>query len=71
MSHTRRKAPAPPHDLQLQNRFAAFIVDEELGVPSNGASPVADPEPLGTTRRAWQAIMVGDSLLQETKVSIC
>lgn len=50
-SHTRGKAPAPPHDLQLQNRFAALIADEELEAPSNGASPVADPEPLRTTRR--------------------
>lgn len=54
-SHTRRKAPAPPHDLKLQNGVVALTADEELGVPSNGASPVADPEPLGTTsdESAW------------------
>ena len=66
-SHMGRKSPAPAHDLQLHNRFAALIANEELGVTSDGASPVADSEPFGTTRRKWQVIMVGDSLLQGTK----
>lgn len=59
-SQTRRKAPAPPHDLKLQNGLIALTANEELGVPSNGVSPAADAEPLshleplkGSDKWAW------------------
>lgn len=47
----RRKAPALPHDLQLQNRLTALVADEDLGVLSNGAFQMAEPEPHITARR--------------------
>lgn len=50
---TRRKALALPHDLLLQNRLAALVVDEDPGVLSNGASQMAEPEPHITTRMKW------------------
>ena len=49
----RRKAPALPHDLQLQNRLTALVADEDLGVLSNGAFQMAEPEPHITARRKW------------------
>lgn len=60
----RGKAPAPPTDLQLHNRFTVFIANEKLGALSNGASLMAWPDPLRTTRRKQQVIVVGESLLQ-------
>lgn len=34
-SGTKRKAPALPKGLQLQNRFTAFGVEEDPDVPMN------------------------------------
>lgn len=63
-SHTRKKAPAPPNDLQLHNTFSVFIADEKLRVLSNGVSLMAWRDPLRTTKRKQEVIVVEDSLLQ-------
>lgn len=36
-SDARRKAPAPPQDLQLENRFNAFVGEGGLGAQSSEA----------------------------------
>ena len=46
-SGLRRKAPAPPADLQLQNSFSSLGADEGLGALSNEASEPAEPEKEG------------------------
>lgn len=63
-SGNRKKAPAPPVYLQLKNRFSTLTAGEGLGTLSNEASKLAKPEPhSSSTRRKWQVIIVGDSML--------
>lgn len=55
-SFTRRKAPAPPEDLQLQNRFNALAAVKGLGGLSNESSVFSKPEPCSSTRGKWQVL---------------
>ena len=68
---TRRKVPAPPQNLQLQNRFSALIANKSLGPLLKKAPKPAKLEPCRSTRRKQQVIVMGDSLLSETKAPIC
>lgn len=44
ISDTSRKAPAPPLDLRLQNRFSALLGDGSLGAPSHEAPKLSKSE---------------------------
>lgn len=46
-SGLRRKAPAPPANLQLQNSFGSLCAGEGLGALSDEASEAAEPEKEG------------------------
>lgn len=48
---TKRKTPAPPTDLHLQNRVSALIENERLEVVSNEASGLAEPNLPRSTRK--------------------
>lgn len=51
ISDTSRKAPAPPLDLQLQNRFSALVSDGDLGAPSHEAPKLSKSEPCTRSTR--------------------
>ena len=42
VSGTRRKAPAPSEDLQVQKRFSALPGDKLLGAPSIASAELAE-----------------------------
>ena len=70
-SGKRRKVPAPPAHLQLQNRFIALVADERLVALCNEVSELMKSQPHWSTRRKRGMIAVGDFLLQEMEVPIC
>ena len=70
-SGTKRKAPAPPKGLQLQNRFTTLKAEEEPDMLSSRSCGSPDPKSCKTPRRKLQVTVVGHSLLLGTEASIC
>ena len=70
-SGKRRKVPAPPVHLQLQNTFIALVADERLVALCNKVSELMKSEPHWSTRTKRGVIAVGEFLLQEMEVPIC
>jgi len=56
---SRKKVPAPPAVLQLQNRLSALEADKGLGILSHEASELTEPEPHSSSRRKQQVTAVG------------
>lgn len=70
-SGTKRKAPAPPKGLQLQNRFTTLKVEEEPDMVSSRSCGPPDPKSYKTPRRKQQVTVVGHSLLLWTEAPVC
>lgn len=55
-SFIRRKAPDPPEDLQLQNKFSGLTAVKGLGALSNVLSVFGKPESGSSKRGKWQVL---------------
>lgn len=50
-SSTKRKAPAPPKNLQVQNRLTALKIEEETDMPTNKGPGSPNRKPCKATRK--------------------
>lgn len=70
-SGTKRKVPAPPNCLQLQNRVTMHKAEEKPGMPTSKEPDPPNVKLCKSTRKKRQVIRVGDSLLLQMEAPMC